>query len=353
MTTYEFDRHVQRLLDATSTDLYSTKYLLILARGYEHIAEDLSEVIYAKNRTFFSKTQVLSQERFRDLRKQAEAFPLGQVFHELIALKKAIAALIDAFSEGEHTFLRDLEHQVNTFYEALEVYVRTNKERAFSLLINEATQLYTTVSSARRVLVMLKEALVLPVPDPDEGWRSLSMSYYTEQAMRHVYDKLRALEQAYNKLCELARVSREAYPLTIVKIETGSLWICVRGEARMMSVLKALVERYALFLYHRFSAEDGAYSMADRVTATQSLVNLADELERIGLSDVATDEARLRKSALVLREALTTLLAGEHTIRVDETELAVQEAAREWYVAESRKLMREQPALVAANGHAS
>lgn len=359
MTSHEISKHLQSLLDATSAERALTKYLFVLAKGHEKVASELMAVLQAKSRSFFSMQQQASLERFAELRRHADTFPLGQIFHDTIELQNLLKALATAFDANESHFFREMSRHVASFYEVFEKLVRAPSREAFVSLLPEAHHLYTVVVTSRQFVAAMKQALQQQSPMLPMKAR-LTLMFETTSAFPGIIRKLGALETCYEEICKVTKVSPREHPLTIVKLEAASLWVCVEGEKVATGVLTSLIESFALFWYHRFTNEDRAANCSDRVSATQTLVSLADELERAGIMNVSTDAAEIRDAALVLRQALLELLESEPMIRVNDKPYAVDVSLRKHYLDVSEHFSRDPESeesstspIASPNGHAA
>ncbi|HET6568570.1 MAG TPA: hypothetical protein VFG50_11450 [Rhodothermales bacterium] len=341
MTSYEISKHLQSFLNATGADRSLTKYLFIVAKGYEKVISELMEVLQAKNRSFFSMKQQSSMEKFAELKRHADTFPLGQIFHDTIELQNLLKTLATAFNANEAHYFREMSRQVDSFYEVFEKLVRAPSREAFTALLPEAHQLYTVLMASRQFISAMRLALEqqgTPLP----GRARLALMFETTTAYGAIIRKLSALQTAYDEVCGVAGVSTSEHPLTVIKLEAASLWVCVEGEQTSMQVLTSLIESFALFWYHRFTSEDRMAGCSDRVSATQALVSLADELERVGIMHVSQEAVEIRDAALVLRQVLLELLESEPAIRVNDKLFSVDAALKSRYLEVSGELSREE-----------
>lgn len=327
MTSFRFHERVQRLLDDTGTDRQLVRFLFILARGYGHLAAELMEAFYIRNRTLFSKRQQQALERFNEVRAQLEAFPLGQVFHEAIELRRGLDALRKELeAEGGPqgaAFTSGLQADLERFYNAFETFLRSRDDEAFANLLNDAGHLYEHLSAVRRALEGVCRALGHTTP-PAPGTERLTLYFEDAPSFTSLAERLGALDTAYREVAPMMSVDPDVEPLELVKVETGGLWICVDGAAGPIGVVGRLVQRYANFLYHRLGTGGGDVPPAERITASQSLINLADELQRAGAP--THPEARTRECAVRLRDAFVRLLEGTSTVHINGGTHGVPEA---------------------------
>lgn len=349
MTSFVFKSHLDALIEATDTSQHLIKYLFVLSRGYEQVASDLTDVLHVKNRTLFSKQQMDTQERFYEYRRHADAFPIGQVFNEVMALQATVQAMREGLGAEDDLFLDTLEGLVRDFYGALEACVKSNDEVVFVKLMGEAHHLYPVLMTARQLVQTMKRALHEARADdlsPEE--QTLTIVYEEPQTYARLVGKLTALQQAYDKLGTITETAADVQPLDLIHIESGSLLLTVRGDACLIEILTGLITRFAAFVYNRFGARGGATSIPERVMATQLLVNLADELDRAGFHAPLDDEPALKRAALAMRDLLAALIVGEPSVALNGERYHVEPAARDRYRAESERILTGTDTLLAA-----
>lgn len=347
MTTFQLRTQLDDLLGLVSPQRILMKYMQVLARGFEHISEVLSDQLHLTNRTLFSKKHIAARDATHELRKQTEAFPMGQIFHEAIELRSTLGAMRPVLSADAAGIVDQMQQHADAFYKAFERFARTGDDEAFVLLLHEARRAFGIFLTARQsfeaVRASLGDGRDAPVP-PGRG--RLSLWFEATASFDGVALKMPALDRAYGELCALTSTSSDAYPLELSKMESAGpqssgLWLSVTGEAAVVSMLASLFGGYAQFLYRRFTAGDRIATASERVLSTQSLINLTDELERAGLSQVVHDDARMKDAALSLRREFVTLLLGEPAVHVNGRVYEVVEGERGRFIAESADLMPE------------
>jgi len=278
---------------------------------------------------------------------------MGQIFHEAIEIQHTLDRLRSFFDGIEDRALTELYFQCERFYNAFELFARSSDDKTFAGLLLEANQIYPNLVMIRHVFSTFQQVLAQDKEMQPE-LNQLSLFFQQTKVYGTIVDKLASLERAYLEVCSLGDILAETFPLQVIKIETaahdsGGLWICVRGEKRVIDVLGTLVGRFANFLFRRLSTGNNEVPISDRVLATQSLVNLTDELERGGFSNILDDEARLQKSALLIRRELVTLLAGEPVVKINGEQFQVDQPDRPNYITQSLRLLPQCNSAVQLN----
>ena len=337
MTSYALRQHLSDILAVLSIDHAITKFIFILSRGHDQISAELTELLHMKNRTLFSKKQQSSMEKFEELRKQSETFPLGQIFHEAIQLQNTLIQKEEIFGEAQDKSLRELRFQLERFYKSFEMFARNGNDQTFASLMVESAHLYTMMAALRKAFSTMEQVLLTDEGESPTRMR-ITMCFEHTRTIRPIVEKLGALDRCYQQICNLTGISLQAFPLELIKLEACALYVCVEGERRAAGILSSVVERFVQFIYGRFASGEVQTPIADRVVSTQTLVTLSDELERAGFHQVLQDTARLQKAALNVRRDLAYLLLDEPAISINEREYVVDESVRARYLEESRQL---------------
>ena len=81
----------------------------------------------------------------------------------------------------------------------------------------------------------------------------------------------------------LLHVSVAEYPLRVRKIESGSLWVEIAGEATTVGILASLLLRGARYLHRGFTVEGKRERIPKQVDAAEHVFRLRDQLRRAGI----------------------------------------------------------------------
>lgn len=134
--------------------------------------------------------------------------------------------------------------------------------------------------------------------------------------------RLIALQSLYSELCMLLSVSESDHPLRISKIESGSLWVKVFGESRVIGLMVSFIEKTASWVYRTYTAEGKLASVPRKVEAIDSLLELTKRLQDAGL-DTKEMQPHIEKSAVAISKELANLLDGQPSVTVNEQTISV------------------------------
>src|SRR3989442_1509519 len=159
----------------------------------------------------------------------------------------------------------------------------------------------------------------------------MSIILHNIRSYRDVVAKLRALDIIYDELCGLAGVS---FPLQVISIESGSLWLRLFGESRIITALVSLGEFVLLFLYRNFTHEGRPMTLPLKLRPLDDLLRWKHILEEAGIDCPEVDE-NLKKALIKVSEQFVDLLMGQPSVRINGVTHSLRKDLQERYVKES------------------
>lgn len=193
------------------------------------------------------------------------------------------------------------------------------------------------------------KTLVADVKDPltvnvELGEEQREFALYLGRAddLRVFASKLVTLLALYDELCMLMGVSADEYPLSIIKVESGSLWVKVFGHAQVIAVLVALVTGAAGYFHRNYTNEGRIERIATSVEALDRLFEFQKKLKENGV-DTAASEAEIQKGAHQLAKGLNELLIDQTKVQVDARVIELSPAQEIRYLENSKLAIQGGP----------
>lgn len=202
-------------------------------------------------------------------------------------------------------------------------------------LLREAKNAHIQLEMFDDTLAMVVEQLEFPSTHGAES-ASLSVLMQGSNDLAGLVKRLSALQGLYSELCMLLNVSEAEYPLTIGKIETGSLWAKVFGESRVIGLMVDFVEAAAKYLYRTYTREGRITAIPAKVESLDRVIELSSKLKDLNINTDELDE-ELAKGAHAIARDLTSLLERQPSVTINgskvsigDEELARRLAEEEW-----------------------
>lgn len=138
--------------------------------------------------------------------------------------------------------------------------------------------------------------------------------------------RLNAIQGIYDALCNLLGVNSSEHGLRVKKIETGSLWVMLFGESRVVSLLVKFVEGAAGYIYRNYTLEGKISAIPRGVQALDSVIGLRESLRGLGIDTGAIDE-NINNASVGISKNLTKLLDRQSSVEINGKILSVGEGA--------------------------
>lgn len=129
-------------------------------------------------------------------------------------------------------------------------------------------------------------------------------------------NRLTAIGRLYSEVCRLLGVAEEIFPLKIIKIESGSLWLKVFGESRVLNIISRFIEEAAGFIYRNYTSEGKISVVPRNVQALDFVIGLRASLRDQGV-DTAEMDQQISGASIHIAKSLNHLLERQGSITVN------------------------------------
>jgi len=202
-------------------------------------------------------------------------------------------------------------------YQAKEIKNWSEKLDSFYLLINQSDQ--TQIEADQETLSLVFKS---PTTFPD------------------FILKLDSFRKLYSTLCEIFEINENNEPINIIKIESGSSWLCIAGNKKVIEMSADLIKSAVKYLHRNFTTEGRIQTIPRKVEAVESILNLTKKLEAEGM-DTSKMKDNINKAAVSLSNELNDLLHCEPSVIINDAEYSVGADLEQKYLEETKKLFIE------------
>jgi hypothetical protein len=212
----------------------------------------------------------------------------------------------------------DLRNQVERFSDLYDVFITNGSGVHAVHVIMAAKDLNARTNVFVRTLQMVDELLGdHDVAGMTEDTLTLWLPGHFE--LGEFAHRLLALDELYSEICMLLSVSESDHPIRISKIESGSLWVKVFGESRVIGLMISSFKACASWGYRNYTTEGKISVIPQKVEAIDELLGLTAKLDASGI-DTSQMHEHIRKAALVITKDLSVLLDKQSSVTInDET----------------------------------
>lgn len=194
-------------------------------------------------------------------------------------------------------------------------------------LVLSADMLRTALVAVAGLLSAVKDRLRgEPQGDADEDQLSLLMP--SPVGFQDFTDKLVALGDMYEAAGAYLNGGEKPAPLRVGKIESGSMWIWVSGQAEAIAVLRRSIAAIAAFIYRQHAAAGSPWPDADEALRLCGL-------EESGPGDDSGSKGRVsapREVAARIAQDVAVLVRGQPEIEINGQAVCVGEVSRQRYL---------------------
>lgn len=335
MTSHELSQKLSKLLEVLSDSSPLILLLQEMTSAFEDLMPVLAELLepdYSEG----SPSWGFVAEKQRKVKEVLDKLTQKRPARLLIMLDNLVTDLEVLEGNDTDTFSA-IRSRIHGFYGEYEKSINNYSWPQTLKLLSSAKNLYDSILVYRDFVRLITEDLESDVDIPEDN-KVVSLFFQSTTEYEEFLRKLVALDHIYSELCLLTNVSKSQYPLGIIKLESGSLWIKLFGESKVMTLLTSLIESAANFLYRNFTDEGKITTIPRSVDAIESVLSLTKKLEAEGI-DVSASKDNLQKAAVVISAQLNKLLLKEPSIEVDGKRHSVAEAVQDKYMLEGQRLL--------------
>jgi hypothetical protein len=219
--------------------------------------------------------------------------------------------------------LDEIDNSLEQFSLTYEGFLDDYSKNTALTLILEARALAALLDGFKKGLNFYLTNIEYTIPATNDG-KELSIYLSSTLSLAEFIQKLQSIERIYKELCMLTDISS---PIQILKIESGSLWIKVFGNSKVIDLMTSLVKSGVGFVYRNYTEEGKFAAIPKQVEALESILALRKKLKAAGIAVDELDD-HLKKSAVVVSKALNTLIEGQPEIVINDSKLSIGDEAQ-------------------------
>ena len=342
MSTYEFLGLLDELIRSLKPDSELDRMLNAIAVNLQQTTEYINQAVASSDPNTTQHNIQQLQTNLNAVVNHIRIQGPGSLYIQLNDLERQLR-LINTHSELAEVHIENpvkvLVDATKMVFHAYDEFIKESTPSRTVRLMEVASSFITVTSFAREFLVDLRSMLIPPAEvSPDEREVSMFLSGITD--FSEVLTKLRAVQEIYDELSQLFEVSTSQHPLRVIKLETGSLWLRLVGESRVIGLLISLVERSVSFMHRNYTDEGKLASLPRQVEAAEAILRLSEQLEAANC-DTSRMKENLEKSAVIISQRLNDLLVREPRVVINGKEFSVGHELEEKFLRESRMLFLE------------
>lgn len=320
----EFDVAAKRFL----ADVSEAEVLIGLLESLAHLADSIFSSIQGSGASGgqIAESQNKVKTCLAETKTIVSSANPRHLFRSLDEVKNSIRDMGKA-GDAEGSGFFNIENDLENFAESYAQYLSGGSVARSLSMLWSATVLNLKIKSYFETFNFFLSAdedrLV-----PGENERELLLWLPGYMDLKQFSQKLQAIQLLYTELCMIFSISESDYPLRLVRAKSGSLWVKVFGETRVIQMISEFIEKMAGWLYRNYTVEGKINSIPRKVEVIDSLLDLTAKLEAAGL-DVSEMRPNIEKSAVVVSRELVTLLENQSSVVINRININVDPGAEQ------------------------
>lgn len=258
-----------------------------------------------------------------DLSSSLNIYSLRSYYQSLESIQSSLVSSF-AFDLYGQKIVEKILTEMNQFSTDFEKYsVNRQWVLAFPLVLR-ASKLSAMLASFKKTLSFVAHKLPNETIKQDNvNTKHISLVLTSSMSIYIFAQKLMSIHFLYEEICYLMNISTSDHPLVINKVESGSLWVDLIGNDKVITLMVGFISVSAGFIFRKYTEEGKWTALPKKIEAVEALLELTTKLEAAGL-DVSESKEKLKKANFTIVKQLTTLIGGEKEVIVNNQSYSVK-----------------------------
>ena len=294
MTSTQISEQIQKFVGEADDNSELMKMLLDFARPANEIIASAFATV-----PLDGQEAVNANARTRNLvSNQIKAFLKHKPSTVNTLLNKLEEATRRLYLQMPHSGERTTSYHdvIEGFRSKYDDFLSTHSFPAALELLRISQVLKSTISADRDTLGIVRESLAGDTKAP-EGVTPIRFTFKMYMSLDEIADRLISLQRLYEELCRSLDQGLAPMPLSVVKVETGSLEIVVAGWPAAILLMSYLVIETGKYVYRINSRATRTRSwMDEQYQAEVVQVAIVNQLKASGLDTTAAEQIAAKTS---------------------------------------------------------
>jgi hypothetical protein len=270
---------------------------------------------------------------FENIRNTINQIPLKEVFVGISNLEGSIDEVVLELGNSSNPFA-GLRSDLESFNRSYDSFFQRNSYGEIINIVYSANSLVEDFETIHKFIVSLKVNLIEHI-EYGEFYQEATIFLNSKYSYREFIQKLDAIQEIYSEICLLMSISESEFPLQIIKIESGSLFAWIFGEAKVIDLFVGFIKDTVSFFYRQFTNEGKIEALSKHGEALEKILALNIKLEEAGI-DTSESKEIISKSSVIIATKLNYLLLGEPEIELNGELLSLDSNLKQKYLTGSR-----------------
>jgi hypothetical protein len=336
MNSFQLTEQIDKFLGAIQREEDFLKNIHLFPSLYEDFLH--SSVSFIRSSDDLGKANNSLDLRYDTSRTRIKRLNIREMFKSIDKLEYAVANYASKeIQELGQKFLTSLLEFSKTY----DIYLNTPSSKELELLdlLEAGRRLSWVMDMTISALADLKKSVSHLASHTDiKGYKRFSLYSETNGDFSRFSERLYCINIIYLEFCSLLNISPTEYPMSILKVESGSSWTDVLAYPQIVSLFTSLIERTVDYFYRTFTREGKIVTLPREVDAVERILELRKDLKEAGIDTSKIDD-QLAKSTVVIAERLNKLLVGEPKIVLNGKVKSIESSVETKYLEASKQFL--------------
>jgi hypothetical protein len=340
MNSYQVSEKIKVLASSVTSSVNLIKLIRELSSHEEKLEGFIREgMLYSGDNNRQAKAHNGYMAQIESARKVLDTAEIGEIFLEIANLKNLLEALKNTVDNSQENLIENLLFQLNIYRNKYETVI---KNRFSNESLIDLLKISGKIDIDFSNLIRWSNFLSLELQNqPDFDTSNLlefSIFLNSEYLYKEIVLKLQAIQNIYSEICQILGISEIDFPLRVVKVESGSLWVKVFGEPTAINFLIDVCKNTIAYFHRNFTKEGKIASIPRKTEAIENLLGFTQKLQDHGI-DTTPMKENIRKSSLLITEEACKLLIGEAKVNLNNENFNISAEFKQRYISESKKYL--------------
>lgn len=337
MATIKIINRLESFLALLNEPNHLDDVLRDLSRYEEHFIGILDEfAVFEGTDPLTKKSNKFIEEFNKIINGLKNSYRIGYIFSDIDKLKKDIKE-IEVNLTGDETITKLYLELIERFENNLENFIKSYSPSSLITLGITARNLIAAkeiaIDRINTKIQFFKERSSL-----NDNEKELSIFFHSTNTYHALVIKINNLEELYSNLCLSFNVSTSEYPLRVVKVQTGSLWIDVIGHTAVISAIIWFLTAVVKFIYRNYTLEGKISSIPRQLESANAILQFTEKLEAQGI-DTTKNKEQLQLVTAQITNNLNQLVLDQPKLSINGETLSVGDELEKKYLKESEQLL--------------
>jgi len=333
MNSYELTNQIDEFLLEIDQNHYISG-INILSQMFDKVSNALEKAIEANkseqiNSAFTSAKNILNQT----IHLEKEKIDIFKFYEDGHKIQKALKVLSECMLPENETVFPSLLNRIENSLVLYKKHIRTYNHLSLYALLKEARTIKNDINAIVSLYKPLKNTLLGDVFDDQLVIVLGEVSEVNKYSL-----KLQSLQNAYDELCHYCNVEASDFPLSIIKLETGSPWyIKLAGHPAIMAILTSSLTLGVTYVHEKYISSSEIEEIPKVAKAANEVLQLTENLKKQGFEvDIQMEE--LNKLSVKLAKQLNNIVTDQANMEINGNIHSVPDAQTKKYLNETKKL---------------